>query len=127
METIVDYLNHFSRKLFAQSTSAAMTVTDERAAGTTQQRFTFLPSLPLFPSLLVLFFPPHLRSVVLGIVRSFIWELILCLLKEGGGDDDEGEGDIFRDSFLSFPTTACQTVALQTQQLESTKPKEASH
>lgn len=29
-----------------------------------------------------------------GIVRSFIWEFILCLLKEGG-DDDEGEGDIF--------------------------------
>lgn len=43
------------------------------------------------------------------IVRSFIWEFILCLLKEGG-DDDEGEGDIFWESFLSFPTTACQTV-----------------
>lgn len=47
-----------------------------------------------------------------GIVRSLIWEVILCLLKEGGGDDDEDEGDIFRESFLSFPTTACQTVVL---------------
>lgn len=110
METIVDYLNHFSRKLFAQSTSAAMTVTDERAAGTTQQRFTFLSFLPLSPFLLVPFFP-HLRSVVFETVRSFIWEFILCLFKEGG-DDDEGEGDIFRESFLSFPTTACQTVVL---------------
>lgn len=56
VETIVDYLNHFSRKLFAQITSAAMTVTDERAAGTTQHRFTSLSFLPLLPSLLVLFF-----------------------------------------------------------------------
>lgn len=42
VETIVDYLNNFSRKLLAQITSAAMTVTDERAAGATQHRFTFL-------------------------------------------------------------------------------------
>lgn len=56
VETIVDYLNHFSRKLFAQITSAAMTVTDERAAGATQHRFTFLSFFCLFFLLFLFFF-----------------------------------------------------------------------
>lgn len=48
METIEDYLHHFSRKLFEQIRSAAMTVTDGKAAGTTQLCFTFLSFCLLF-------------------------------------------------------------------------------
>ena len=47
METITDYLEHFSGKLFQHITSTAMTETDGKAAGTTQLLFTFLFSLQL--------------------------------------------------------------------------------
>lgn len=80
METIGDYLHHFSRKLFEQITSAAMTVTDGKAAGVTQLCYTFLPFCLIF-----FFLKPALKEVcsVLRCWISFTWGDVKCKLKQG--------------------------------------------
>lgn len=83
MEIIVDYLQHFSRKLFQHITRAVVPLTDGEAAGTAQLCFTFLSLCLVFLLLLRLRCSGGLLCIeVLG--EPFIWEDILQTVKHGG-------------------------------------------